>query len=135
MKIFEERIKAINVQIKSLEEERREMYSVLMKNGYIENTIKSDLVKIDSAIKKLFNVSINEVRAKDKRSPIVEIRQVIVYILIEKGYTYKAIGYELGGRHHSTIVHTRKRIEVDLSDRFRDDKRFSIYESIKKELE
>lgn len=85
----------------------------------IKNNIKSkktvavkDVVKI---ISDYYGVSEDDVYDKTRRKEIVRARQVVMYILREDfNVSYPLIGQKLGGKDHTTVIHSHLKIKKDL---------------------
>ena len=70
-----------------------------------------DVVKIVSGYYKLEEASIYE---KTRRREVVRPRQVIMYILREDfNISYPSIGEKLGGRDHTTVIHSYEKIKKE----------------------
>jgi len=68
-----------------------------------------------SLISQNFNTSLSELCAKNRKKEIVLPRQLTMYILRkELGLGLEEIGQTLGGRDHSTVLHSVDRIEQEL---------------------
>ncbi len=74
--------------------------------------------RIISEVSRTMNISAEDIRSKKHSAPISRARQVAVYVVREvvTSLSMKAIGQEFGGRDHSTIVFTVKKVE-DLMQR------------------
>ncbi len=54
---------------------------------------------------------------KTRRKEIVKARQVIMYILREDfNVSYPLIGQKLGGKDHTTVIHSHLKIKNDLKN-------------------
>jgi chromosomal replication initiator protein len=66
-------------------------------------------VSIDDVIKTVseyFGVTAEDLRDKTRKKEIVIARQIAMYFAKEfTGYSLKSIGYQFGGRDHSTVIH------------------------------
>lgn len=64
---------------------------------------------------------VTSLKNKSRKRELVELRAMFVFIAREMGHTLKSIGYHLGGRDHTSIIHStdcfKTFIEVD--DNFR----------------
>lgn len=79
---------------------------------------------IEEIICKHFNVRSEDVRSKSRKQEVVMARQVIMYLA--KKYTDQsltAIGEQLGGRTHATVLHSCKVVEdqLKISARFQEE--------------
>ncbi len=87
----------------------------------IKNSIKNkkslsykEVVKIISDFYKIEEESIYE---KTRKKEIIKPRQVIMYILREDfSISYPSIGEKLGGRDHTTVIHSCEKIKNDLKN-------------------
>ena len=62
-----------------------------------------------------FDVDTSSIYEKTRRKEIVKPRQIIMYILREDfQVSYPAIGQKLGGRDHTTVIHSCEKIKNDL---------------------
>lgn len=85
----------------------------------IKNNIKSKkTVSIKDVVKSIsdyYSVDENDVYDKTRRKEIVRARQVIMYILREDfNVSYPLIGQKLGGKDHTTVIHSHLKIKKDL---------------------
>ena len=77
-----------------------------------KNIAIKDVVKIVSEHYKLEESSIYE---KTRRKEIVKARQVVMYLLREDfNVSYPLIGQKLGGKDHTTVIHSCLKIKEDL---------------------
>ncbi|PIP87442.1 chromosomal replication initiator protein DnaA [Candidatus Campbellbacteria bacterium CG22_combo_CG10-13_8_21_14_all_36_13] len=85
----------------------------------IRNSIKSrrsapveDIIKM---ITEFYNIEEESVYKKTRKKEIVKPRQIIMYILREDyNIPYPTIGQKLGGRDHTTVIHSYEKIKKDL---------------------
>jgi chromosomal replication initiator protein len=88
----------------------------------IKNNIKpkknvsiSDIVKL---VTSFYNINEQSVYEKTRRKEIVKARQVIMYILREDfNISYPMIGQKLGGKDHTTVIHSCLKIKKDLVEK------------------
>lgn len=85
----------------------------------IRNNIKPKRsVNIDEvvhSIAKFYNTEPDIVYDKTRRKEIVKTRQIIMYILREDfNISYPMIGKKLGGRDHTTVIHSCAKIEKEV---------------------
>lgn len=74
--------------------------------------------KIILEVGKVYNVSMAEVRGKNRKQEVAEARKMSMYIVKEVcGLTMEEIGKEFGGRDHSTVVYSIRNV----SDRLKED--------------
>jgi chromosomal replication initiator protein len=79
-----------------------------------KNIAVKDVVKTVSEYYGLDETSIYE---KTRRKEIVKARQVVMYLLREDfSVSYPLIGQKLGGKDHTTVIHSYLKIKTDLRD-------------------
>lgn len=76
------------------------------------------MISVDELIKLIagfYNVEERSISDKTRRKEIVRPRQVIMYLLREEfNVSYPTIGDKLGGRDHTTVIHSCEKIKKDL---------------------
>lgn len=66
-------------------------------------------------VARFYDVDIESIYEKTRRKEVVKPRQVIMYILREDfQISYPAIGKKLGGRDHTTVIHSCDKVKNDL---------------------
>ncbi len=93
--------------------------SLLEIKNLIKNSIKpkkivspKDVIKV---IADFYNISEESIYEKTRKKEIVKPRQLIMYILREDyNVSYPSIGQKLGGRDHTTVMHSCEKIKNDL---------------------
>jgi len=79
-----------------------------------KNMAIKDVVKIVSEYYKLEEASVYE---KTRKKEIVKARQVVMYLLREDfNVSYPLIGQKLGGKDHTTVIHSFLKIKADLKN-------------------
>ena len=79
-----------------------------------KNMAIKDVVKIVSEHYKLEEASIYE---KTRKKEIVKARQVVMYVLREDfNVSYPLIGQKLGGKDHTTVIHSCLKIKTDIKN-------------------
>lgn len=79
-----------------------------------KNMAIKDVVKIVSDYYKLEESSVYE---KTRKKEIVKARQVVMYLLREDfNVSYPLIGQKLGGKDHTTVIHSCLKIKLDLKN-------------------
>jgi len=79
-----------------------------------KNVSIKEVVKI---VSDYYNVEENSVYDKTRRKEIVKARQVVMYILREDfSVSYPLIGQKLGGKDHTTVIHSYSKIKEDLKN-------------------
>lgn len=89
---------------------------ILLKNNIRpkKNVQVKDVVKIVGDYYNLEEMSIYE---KTRRKEIVKARQVVMYLLREDfNVSYPLIGQKLGGKDHTTVIHSYLKIKEDLKN-------------------
>ena len=110
----------INTLIMQIEMRKRELniqeIKLLIKNNIKpkKNISLEDIVKVVAHFYNLEEVSMYE---KNRRKEIVEARQVAMYILREDyNISFPHIGKKLGGRDHTTVMHSYEKITRELTE-------------------
>lgn len=89
----------------------------------IKNLIKNSIKpkkqipakEVVKTISEFYNIEDGEIYKKTRKKEIVKPRQVIMYILREDfNISYPSIGEKLGGRDHTTVMHSCEKIKNDL---------------------
>ena len=71
-----------------------------------------EVVKI---ISDYYNITENVIYEKTRRKEVIKPRQIIMYILREDfNISYPSIGQKLGGRDHTTVIHSCEKIKTEL---------------------
>ena len=87
----------------------------------LKNTIKpKKQISIEDVVKKVssfYNLNDSVVYEKTRRKEIVHARQVIMYFLREEfNISFPLIGQKLGGKDHTTVIHSCEKIKRDLEN-------------------
>jgi chromosomal replication initiator protein len=78
------------------------------------NVSVKDIVKIVSDFYSIEETSIYE---KTRRKEVIRPRQIIMYLLREDfNISYPSIGQKLGGRDHTTVIHSCEKMKNDLKE-------------------
>lgn len=85
----------------------------------IKNNIKTKkTVAIKDVVKTIadyYEINESDIYDKTRRKEIVKARQVVMYILREDfNVSYPLIGQKLGGKDHTTVIHSHLKIKKDL---------------------
>jgi chromosomal replication initiator protein len=96
----------------------RELSLVEVKN-FVKNTAKpKKLVSTKEVVKtvaEFYNIEEQLIYDKTRKKEIIKPRQIIMYILREDfNISYPAIGEKLGGRDHTTVMHSCEKIKNDM---------------------
>lgn len=79
-------------------------------------TITPELILAETA--ELFGWSIEELRGKSRKRPLVTARQISMYVFRElTDCSYPRIGEEFGGRDHTTVMHAVDKITTLMAER------------------
>jgi chromosomal replication initiator protein len=87
----------------------------------IKNNVKPKkhlaLEEIIKIIAGFYSINPEEIYQKTRKKEIVNIRQITMYILREFfNISYPAIGKEIGGRDHTTVIHSYEKVKKKLKD-------------------
>lgn len=89
----------------------------------VENLIKNSakpkktasIKEVVQKVSEFYDIEENNIYEKTRRKEIVRPRQLIMYILREDfGVSYPSIGQKLGGRDHTTVIHSCEKIKKEL---------------------
>jgi chromosomal replication initiator protein len=79
-----------------------------------KNISSKEVVKI---VADFYNIEENSIYEKTRRKEIVKARQMVMYILREEfSVSYPLIGQKLGGKDHTTVIHSCEKIKNDLKN-------------------
>ena len=88
-----------------------------IKNLIKNNTRNKKSVSISEVVKivcEYYNIQPSFIYNKTRRKDIVKPRQVIMYILREYfDVSYPTIGEKLGGKDHTTVIHSYEKIKKE----------------------
>ncbi len=86
----------------------------LMKNSAKPKKAVS-VKEITKAVASFFNIEENDIYEKTRRKEVVKPRQLVMYILRQDfSVSYPLIGQKLGGRDHTTVIHSCEKIKEEL---------------------
>lgn len=75
-------------------------------------------VSVDEVVRKIaqyYQIEEQSIYEKTRKKEVVKPRQVIMYILREEfGVSYPSIGEKLGGRDHTTVIHSCEKIKEEV---------------------
>lgn len=85
----------------------------------IKNNLKpkktSSIKDVVKTIAEFYGITESEVYEKTRKKAVVKPRQVIMYILREDfDVSYPTIGEKLGGKDHTTVMHSYEKVKEDL---------------------
>jgi chromosomal replication initiator protein len=108
----------INAIVCQSQLKERELSLSEVKNFIKNNTKPKKLVSTKEVVKtvaEFYNIEEQLIYDKTRKKEIIKPRQVIMYILREDfNISYPAIGEKLGGRDHTTVMHSCDKIKNDL---------------------
>lgn len=110
-------LNAISIQT----ELRSRKISINEVKSLIKNNIKPKkhlaLEEIVKIIAGFYSINPEQIYEKTRKKEIVYVRQIVMYILREYfNISYPAIGKEIGGRDHTTVIHSYDKISQNLKD-------------------
>jgi chromosomal replication initiator protein len=87
--------------------------------SFIKNSVRAQKgVSVAAVVKKIANyygVDEQSIYEKTRKKEIVHPRQVVMYILREEfSISYPSIGDKMGGRDHTTVIHSCEKIKKEL---------------------
>jgi len=91
----------------------------------VKNLLKNNIkpkknIAIEEVVKTIgsfYNLEENVLYEKTRRKEIVKARQVVMYLLREDfNVSYPLIGQKLGGKDHTTVIHSYLKIKEDLKN-------------------
>jgi chromosomal replication initiator protein len=85
----------------------------------VRNSVKpKKVISFESVVKQIseyYNLDENVIYEKTRRKEIVKARQIIMFILREDfNESYPSIGSKLGGKDHTTVIHSYEKIKQEL---------------------
>jgi chromosomal replication initiator protein len=90
-----------------------------VKNLIRDNIKSQKAVPIDDIIQIIadfYNVDEESIHKKTRKRKVVKPRQIIMYVLREDyGIPYPTIGEKIGGRDHTTVIHSYEKIKDELN--------------------
>lgn len=100
---------------------RKKSFDLNEAKTLLKNTIKpKKQVSIEEVVKKIsnfYNLNDSFIYEKTRRKEIVHARQIIMYILREEfNISFPLIGQKLGGKDHTTVIHSCEKIRKDLEN-------------------
>ncbi len=109
---------AVNTLLMQIQLKDKEPNLLEVRN-YIKNNIKpkktvavKDVVKI---VADFYNIKEESIYEKTRHKEVIKPRQVIMYLLREDfNISYPSIGQKLGGRDHTTVIHSCEKVKKDI---------------------
>ena len=86
----------------------------------IDNTVKAPVTvkSILDATAELFNFSVDQITGGSRRRPLVDARQIAMYVTRNlTDLSYPEIGRAFGNRDHTTVIHAVRKIEHHMTER------------------
>jgi chromosomal replication initiator protein len=98
--------------------DRRAFHKAEVRN-LIKNSAKPkkaiSVKEVTKAVASFFNIEEADIYEKTRRKEVVKPRQLVMYILREDfRISYPLIGQKLGGRDHTTVIHSCEKIKEEL---------------------
>jgi len=102
-------------QLKNRELNLLEIKNLLKNNTRPKRNVSvKDIIKI---VADFYNIEEGVIYEKTRRKEVVKPRQIIMYILREEyNISYPTIGQKLGGRDHTTVIHSCDKVKNDLKN-------------------
>jgi chromosomal replication initiator protein len=98
----------------------RELNLSEVKNFVKNNTKPKKIISIKEVVKtvsEFYNIDEQLIYDKTRKKEIIKPRQIIMYILREDfNISFPAIGEKLGGRDHTTVMHSCEKIKNDVKN-------------------
>ncbi len=96
----------------------REINILELKN-LVKNTSKpkktASVKEVVKIVSDFYNIEEGSIYEKTRKKEVVKPRQVIMYILREDmNISYPSIGEKLGGRDHTTVIHSCEKVKEDI---------------------
>ncbi|MEK7463738.1 MAG: chromosomal replication initiator protein DnaA [Patescibacteria group bacterium] len=108
----------INAIVCQTQLKNRPLSLLEIKNLIKNNTKPKKNISIKEVIKLVsdfYNISEDSVYDKTRKKEVVKPRQVIMYILREDfNVSFPSIGEKMGGRDHTTVIHSCEKVKEDL---------------------
>lgn len=109
---------AVNTLLCHAQLKNKEITMLDVRN-YIKNNIKpkkvvavKDVVRI---VSDFYNIKEDSIYEKTRHKEVIKPRQIVMYLLREDfNISYPSIGQKLGGRDHTTVIHSCEKIKSDI---------------------
>ena len=104
---------ACQTQVKNRELNINEIRNILKNNTKPKKLLSvKDVVK---TVSDFYNITEDNIYNKTRRKEVVRPRQVVMYLLREDfSVSFPSIGEKLGGRDHTTVIHSYNKMKEDL---------------------
>jgi chromosomal replication initiator protein len=97
----------------SIELVGRTITDLISSNGDVPLTAE----QIIDVVSQHYGFTITEIKGVSRKKPLAEARQIAMYITRETtDLSFPAIGNQFGGRDHTTVMHSVKRVEERMSE-------------------
>ncbi len=98
---------------------KRKVLTLLEIKDLIKNNTKPKKIisakEVIKQVSKYYEIEEDSIYEKSRRKEVVKPRQLIMYILREDfNVSYPSIGSKLGGRDHTTVIHSYEKVKKDL---------------------
>jgi chromosomal replication initiator protein len=111
---------AVNALLCQVQLKNKDISMIDVRN-YIKNNIKpkkniavKDVVRI---VSDFYNIKEDSIYEKTRHKEVIRPRQIVMYILREDfNISYPSIGQKLGGRDHTTVIHSCEKIKTDIKE-------------------
>lgn len=105
----------IQTQLKGKEINISDVRNFIKNNAKPKKSVAiKDIVKI---VSDFYSVEEESIYEKTRRKEVIKPRQVIMYLLREDfSISYPSIGQKLGGRDHTTVIHSCEKIKNDIKE-------------------
>jgi len=96
-----------------------EMAKIVLKDMVRETINNISIESVQKSVATYFNISVTELRAKKRDRSVVVPRQIAMYLSRQlTNRSLPEIGSAFGGKDHTTVLHSCKKIENELIDSF-----------------
>ena len=95
--------------------------TLLETKNLLKNSIKqkknASVTEVVKTIADFYSIEPNSIYEKTRRKEIVKVRQIVMYVLREDfNVSYPHIGQKLGGKDHTTVIHSCLKIKNDIKN-------------------
>ena len=108
----------INAIVCQTQLKNRPLSLLEVKNLIKNNTKPKKNISVKEVIKLItdfYNITEDSIFDKTRKKEVVKPRQVIMYILREDfNLSFPSIGEKMGGRDHTTVIHSCEKVKEDL---------------------
>ena len=108
----------VNIIACQTQVKNRELNITEIRNILKNNTKPKKLLSVKDVVKTVsdfYNITEENIYNKTRRKEVVRPRQVVMYLLREDfSVSFPSIGEKLGGRDHTTVIHSYNKMKEDL---------------------